>query len=328
MKTLLSAARRLTLALAAVAAVALPFQAFAQPYPSKPVKVVVGYSAGGAVDIVARTLGQALSASMGQSFIVDNKPGAGTNIAVKYVIDAPADGYTLLMAANALAANMALYTPPPFDAERDLVPVSLIGRVPVVIAANPAAPFNTVAQLIAAAKAKPGAIAFATPGNGSTPHMAAELFARAAGISLMHVPYRGGAQAITDVIGGQVPLLAMNALEVKPHVASGKLKVLAVLSPQRSPIFPDVPTIAESGFPGFEASVWYALMAPANTPKPIVARLHDEVQKALKAPEVQARMTGVGGEVIPGSQQMAADLIHSERLRYEKLVREANIKAD
>jgi tripartite-type tricarboxylate transporter receptor subunit TctC len=331
MKTLLSAARQLTLALAAVAAVtavALPFQAFAQPYPSKPIKVVVGYSAGGAVDIVARTLGQTMSTSMGQPFIVDNKPGAGTNIAVKSVIDAPADGYTLLMAANALAANMALYQPPPFDAERDLVPVALVGRVPVVIAANPAAPYNTVAQLIAAAKAKPGSIAFATPGNGSTPHMAGELFARAAGISLMHVPYRGGAQAITDVIGGQVPLLAMNALEVKPHVASGKLKVLAVLSPQRSAIFPDVPTIAESGFPGFEASVWYALMAPAATPKPIVARLHEEVQKALKSPEVQARMSGVGGEVIPGSQEMVAALIHSERLRYEKLVREANIKAD
>jgi tripartite-type tricarboxylate transporter receptor subunit TctC len=330
MQTVLSSIRRLTLGCAFAAAIAalVPFAANAQQYPSKPIKVVVGYSAGGAVDIVARTLGQAMSASMGQSFIVDNKPGAGTNIAVKSVIDAPADGYTLLMAANALAANMALYQPPPFDAERDLVAVSLVGRVPVVIAANPSAPFNTVAQLIAAAKAKPGSIAFATPGNGSTPHMAVELFDRAAGISLMHVPYRGGAQAITDVIGGQVPLLAMNALEVKPHVASGKLKVLAVLSPTRSAIFPDVPTIAESGFPGFEASVWYALMAPAATPKPIVARLHDEVQKALKSPEVQGRMTAVGGEVIPGSQQMVADLIHSERLRYDKLVREAHIKAD
>ncbi len=330
MKTALSSARRLTLACAWVAAVAalLPLQASAQQYPSKPIKVVVGYSAGGAVDIVARTLGQSLSVSMGQPFIVDNKPGAGTNIAVKSVIDAPADGYTLLMAANALAANMALYQPPPFDAERDLVPVALVGRVPVVIAANPSAPFNTVAQLIAAAKAKPGSIAFATPGNGSTPHMAGELFARAAGISLMHVPYRGGAQAITDVIGGQVPLLAMNALEVKPHVASGKLKVLAVLSPARSAIFPDVPTIAESGFPGFEASVWYALMAPAGTPKPIVEKLHAEVQKALQSREMRERMTAVGGEVIPGTTAMMAALLHSERQRYDKLVREAHIKAD
>jgi tripartite-type tricarboxylate transporter receptor subunit TctC len=315
-------------ALVAGAAAATPLAGFAQAYPNKPIRIVVGYSAGGAVDIVARTLGQALSASMGQSVIVDNKPGAGTNIAVKYVIDAPPDGYTLLLAANALAANMALYQPAPFDAERDLVPVAMVGRVPVVIAANPAAPFGNVAQLIAAAKAKPGSLSFASPGNGSTPHLAMELFDRAAGISLQHVPYRGGAQAITDVIGGQLPLLAMNALEVKPHVASGKLKVLAVLSPNRSTIFPDVPTIAESGFPGFEASVWYTLVAPAKTPKEVVAKLHDEVEKALKTSEVQNRMTAVGGEVSPGTQQAAAAMIHSERLRYDKLVREANIKPD
>jgi tripartite-type tricarboxylate transporter receptor subunit TctC len=315
-------------ALVAGAAAASPLAGLAQAYPAKPVKIVVGYSAGGAVDIVARTLGQALGASLGQSVIVENKPGAGTNIAVKYVIDAAPDGYTLLMAANALAANMALYQPPPFDAERDLAAVSMVGRVPVVIAANPQAPFGNVAQLIAAAKAKPGSISFASPGNGSTPHMAMELFARAAGIQLQHVPYKGGAQAITDVMGGQLPLLAINALEVKGQAQTGKLKVLAVLSPRRSNIFPDVPTIAESGFPGFEASVWYTLMAPARTPKEVVAKLHDEVQKALKTSEVQNRMTAVGGEVSPGTQQDAAALIHSERLRYDKLVREAHIKPD
>jgi tripartite-type tricarboxylate transporter receptor subunit TctC len=321
--------RRAALAtLLATVAAGVPLLASAQAYPTKPVRIVVGYSAGGAVDIVARTLGQSLAASLGQAFVVDNKPGAGTNIAVKSVIDAPADGYTLLLNANALAANMALYTPAPFDAEKDLAPVALIGRVPVVIAANASAPYANIAQLIAAAKAKPGSVAFATPGNGSTPHMAGELFARAAGISLMHVPYRGGAQAITDVIGGQVPLLAMNALEVKPHVASGKLKVLAVLSPARSPIFPDAPTIAESGFPGFEASVWYALMAPAATPRPVIEKLHAEVQKALQTREMRERMTAVGGEILPGSTAMMAALLHSERQRYEKLVREANIKPD
>ena len=307
---------------------ALPLQAAAQQYPAKPVKIVVGYSAGGAVDIVARTVGQSLATSMGQPFIVDNKPGAGTNIAVKAVIDAAPDGYTLLMAANALAANMALYQPAPFDAERDLVPVSLVGRVPVVIAANLKAPYTTIAGLIEAAKAKPGGIAFATPGNGSTPHMAIELFAHAAGISLQHIPYRGGAPAITDVIGGQLPLVAVNALEVLPHVKSGKLKVLAVLSANRSSIFPDVPTIAESGFPGFEASVWYGLVAPAATPKAVVARLHTEVQKALQTPEVRERMAAVGGEVVPGSAEQFGALIHSERARYEKVVREAGIKPD
>ncbi len=300
----------------------------AQTYPARPVKIVVGYSAGGAVDIVARSVGQALSASLGQPVLIDNKPGAGTNIAVKSVIDAPGDGYTLLMAANALAANMALYQPAPFDAEKDLVPVSLIGRVPVVIAMNTNAPFTSLAKLIEAAKAKPGSIAFATPGNGSTPHMAIELFAKAAGISLQHIPYKGGAPAITDVIGGQLPLVAVNALEVLPHAKAGKLKVLAVLSPARSPIFPDVPTVAESGFPGFEASVWYGLVAPAGTSKAVIARLNDEVQKALKTKEVSERMTSVGGEVGLGTPEQFGAIIHADRVRYEKLVREANIKPD
>ncbi len=302
--------------------------ASAQTLPNKPLKIIVGYSAGGAVDTVARTVGQALAASLGQPVLVENKPGAGSNIAVRATIDAPPDGLTLMMAANALAANPALYQPAPFDPERDLTPISLIGRVPVVIAANASAPFADIKQLIEAAKAKPGAIAFASPGNGSTPHMAVEFFERAAGITLQHVPYRGGAQALTDVIGGQLPLAAMNALEVLPHARSGKLKVLAVLSPQRTAIFPDTPTIAESGYPGFEASVWYGLVAPAGIPRAIVAQLHAEVQKALQTREVRDRMNAVGGEVLPGSTEMFATLIRSERQRYEKLVREAHIKPD
>ncbi|WP_440108347.1 Bug family tripartite tricarboxylate transporter substrate binding protein [Acidovorax sp. BL-A-41-H1] len=324
--------RRLLGALGACLVVAgvgpLAATAQAQEYPVKPVKVIVGYSAGGAVDAVARTVGKAMQGSLGQPFVVENKPGAGTNIAVRAVIDAQADGYTLLMAANALAANMALYQPMPFDAEKDLVPVSLVGRVPVVIAANASAPFGTIKELIAAARAKPGSISFASPGNGSTPHMAVEFFKRAAGISLLHIPYRGGSPALTDVIGGQLPLVAVNALEVQPHVKSGRLKVLAVLSTSRSSVFPDVPTIAESGFPGFEASVWYGLVAPAATPRPVVAKLHAEVQKALQTKEIRDRMAAVGGEVLPGSADMFAALIRSERQRYEKLVREANIKPD
>jgi len=324
MDTLKAFLRQACLALGAT----LCLIASAQTYPGKPVKVVVGYAAGGAVDIVARTLGQALSASLGQPFVVENKPGAGTNIAVKSVIAAEPDGHTLMLAANALAANMALYKPMPFDAEKELVAISLIGRVPVVIAANPNVPYATVAQLIEAAKRQANSVAFASPGNGSTPHMAVEFFAKAAGIDLQHVPYRGGTPAITDTIGGQVPLVAVNALEALPHVKSGKLKVLAVLSPVRSPIFPEVPTIAESGFPGFEASVWYGLVAPAATPKAVVIKLHEHVQKVLLTPLMRERMTAVGGEVVPGSSEMFANLIRSERLRYEKLVREANIQPD
>jgi len=317
----------LCVALAALSSADLVAQTPAN-YPNKPVKIVVGYAPGGAVDVVARTLGQSLGAQLGQSFIIENKPGAGTNIAVKSVITAEPDGYTLMLAANALAANMALYQPMPFDAEKELTAVSLVGRVPVVIAANPNVPYSTVAKLIEAAKAKPGQIAFASPGNGSTPHMAIEFFAKAAGIDLQHIPYKGGSPAITDAIGGQLPLVAVNALEVLPHVKSGKLKVLAVLSPTRSVIYPDVPTIAESGFPGFEASVWYGFVAPAATPKPVVVKLHAEIQKALQTKEVKDRMSSVGGDVIPGSSDMFAALIRSERQRYEKLVREANIKPD
>ena len=323
--------RQLTLRIVAALGCAcslLASVASAQSYPAKPIKVVVGYPAGGAVDIVARTVGQSMAGSLGQAVVVENKPGAGTNIAVRSVIDAAPDGYTLMLAANALAANMALYQPAPFDAERDLVPVSLVGRVPVVIATNAQSGVANLAKLIEMAKAKPSFVNYATPGNGSTPHLAVELFTRAAGIKLSHVPYKGGAPAITDVLGGQVPLVAVNALEVLPHVKSGKLKVLAVMSTTRSAMLPDVPTIAESGFPGFEASVWYGFVAPAATPKPIVAKLHAEVQKALQTAEVKERMTSVGGEVSLGTAEQFGALIRSERARYEKLVREAQIKPD
>jgi tripartite-type tricarboxylate transporter receptor subunit TctC len=302
--------------------------ALAQTYPAKPIKLVVGYPAGGAVDIVARTLGQMLSASMGQAVIIENKPGAGTNIAVKYVIDSPADGYTLMLAANALAANMSLYQPAPFDAEKELAPIALVGRVPVVLAVNAATGPATLAKLIELAKSKPGSVNYASPGNGSTPHMAVELFQATAGISLSHVPYRGGGPAITDVIGGQLPMVAVNALEVLPHVKSGRLHVLAVMSPTRAAILPGVPTLAESGFPGFEASVWYGLVAPAATPKAVVQRLHAEVQKALQTLEMRERMAAVGGVVLPGSSEQFAALIHSDRLRYAKVVRDANIQPD
>jgi len=260
--------------------------------------------------------------------VIENKPGAGTNIAMRTLIDAPADGYTLMVTANSVSANPALFQPAPFDPEKDIAPVALIGRVPVVIAANTASPYANIAQLIAAAKQKANGVSYGSPGNGSTPHMAIEFFSRAAGIDLQHVPYRGGSQAITDVIGGQLPLVAVNALEVLPHVKAGKLRVLAVLSPNRSPIYPEVPTIAESGYPGFEASVWYGFIAPANTPKAIVTRLHDEVQKALQSKDVRERLANAGGEVLPGSSEQFATLIRTERQRYAKLVREANIKPD
>ncbi|WAC74141.1 tripartite tricarboxylate transporter substrate binding protein [Roseateles sp. SL47] len=302
--------------------------AHAQSFPTGPVKVVVGYSAGGAVDVVARAVSQKLQAELGQPVIVDNRPGGGSNIAAKSVITSPADGYTLLMAANAVAANMALYQPAPYDVEKDLVPLVLIGRVPVVIGVSADSPYKTLAQLIAAAKAKPDDVPYATPGNGSTPHLAVELFASKAGINLMHVPYKGGSQALTDVIGGQVPVVALNALEVLPHVKSGKLRPLAVLSAKRSNLLPDVPTIAESGYPGFEASVWYGLMAPAGTPKPVLDKLGAAALKAAGSPEVKERLAAAGGEATPGNAAAFASFLHAERERYAKLITAAKIKPD
>lgn len=334
MVSTLTPLRAIRLAVAAVSVVVTSLAAFAAAaqtagtYPAKPVKVLVGFTAGGAVDLVARTMGQTMSPAIGQPMVIENKPGAGTNIAMRTLIDAPADGYTLMVTANSVSANPALFQPAPFDPEKDIAPVALIGRVPVVIAANTASPYANIAQLIAAAKQKANGVSYGSPGNGSTPHMAIEFFSRAAGIDLQHVPYRGGSQAITDVIGGQLPLVAVNALEVLPHVKAGKLRVLAVLSPNRSPIYPEVPTIAESGYPGFEASVWYGFIAPANTPKAIVTRLHDEVQKALQSKDVRERLANAGGEVLPGSSEQFATLIRTERQRYAKLVREANIKPD
>lgn len=300
----------------------------AQDYPNKPIKVLVGYAPGGAVDLVARTLGQSLSSSLGQPFVVENKPGAGTNIAVKQLIDSPPDGYTLMVAANALAANMSLYKPQPFDIDKDITPIAMIGRVPVVIAAPIDSKYQKLSDLIKAAKANPDYITYGTPGNGATPHMAMKFFEQAAGISLKHVPYKGGSPAITDVIGGQLDLVAVNMLEVAPQVKSGKLKIIAVMSAKRSPLFPEVPTVAESGFPGFEASVWYSLIAPAKTPPAIVKTLHAHVEKALQSKEMVERLGSVGGEVSPGTTAQFTAYLNSERKRYEKLVREANIQPD
>jgi tripartite-type tricarboxylate transporter receptor subunit TctC len=302
--------------------------AMAQSNVAKPIKLLVGYAPGGAVDILARNVAQSLAASLAQPVVVENKPGAGTNIATQAVIAAAPDGHTLLMASNALAANMSLYQPQPYDALRDLKPVALVARIPVVLAAHPGVPYGNLKQLMDAAKAHPNAIAFGTAGNGSTPHMAMELFERLADVRLQHIPYKGGAPAITDAIGGQVPLVAVNALEAMPHVRTGKLKLIAVLSAQRSADYPDVPTVAESGFAGFEASVWYGIAAPAQTPAAVLHKLHGEVQKALATQELRDRITSAGGQVAPGSAESFAQLIQSDAQRYARLVREAHIKPD
>jgi tripartite-type tricarboxylate transporter receptor subunit TctC len=316
------------LLLAASLAIGTASTAMAQAFPSKPIKILVGFAPGGAMDIVARTVGQKLSASVGQPVIVDNKPGAGSNVAIRALIESPPDGYTVMLVANGLAANPVLYQPAPFDAERDVVPVALVARLPVVIAANANSEISSLAKLVEAAKARPGTVLYASPGNGSTPHLAVELFARAAGITLQHVPYKGGSPAINDVLGGQLPLVAVNSVEVLPHVKAGKLRVLAVLTAERVSTLPDVPTIAESGYPGFEASVWHAFIAPRGTPPAVVEKLSAEIRKALAAPEVKDRLAALGAEVSPTGPEPLGALIHLERERYGKVIREANIKTN
>ena len=314
--------------LALLPAALAPAGAWAQTWPSRPLRVIVGYSPGGAVDIIARAVGQAVGTALSQPVVIENKPGAGTNIAMRALIDSPPDGHTLMLVANAVAANPSLYSPPPFDPQRDLTPISLVGRVPVVIAAGATSDVSSIARLIALSKAKAGSVTYGTPGNGSTPHLAVELFQRAAGIDLTHVPYKGGSPATNDVLAGHVQTVAVNALEVQPHVKAGRLRVLAVLSPVRTPIFPDAPSMAESGFPNFEAAVWYGFVGPAGLPAPVVTRLHAEIQKALALPEVRDRLANAGGEVLPGPVERLTSLLASERVRYEKLIREARIQPD
>ena len=302
--------------------------AAAQAFPNKPVKILVGFAPGGAMDIVARTVGQKVSAGLGQPVVVENKPGAASNIAIKQLIDSPPDGYTVMLVANGLTANPFLYTQQPFDPNVDVVPITLVARLPVVIAVNSSSELTTLKRLVEASKAKPGSVSYGSPGSGSTPHLATETFARAAGITLTHVPYKGGAPAITDVLGGQLPMVAVNAVEVLPHVKAGKLRVLATLSSERVSTLPDAPTIAESGYPGFEASVWHAFIAPKGTPPAVVEKLKAEIHKALADPEVKERLAGLGAVASPTSPQELATLVRTEHERYGKLIREADIKAN
>jgi tripartite-type tricarboxylate transporter receptor subunit TctC len=321
-------ARAAALCAAAMLGLGAAPAALAQAYPAKTLKILVGFAPGGAMDIVARTVGQKMAAGLGQAVVIENKPGAASNIAIRQLIESPADGYTVMLVANGLTANPLLYTQQPFDPNTDVTPISLVARLPVVIAANPKSEVASLAKLVEISKAKPGSLNYGSPGNGSTPHLAVELFARGAGVQLTHVPYKGGKPAIADVLGGQLPLVAVNAVEVQPLWKDGKLKVLAALSAQRVATMPDVPTIAESGFPGFEANVWHAFIAPRGTPPAIVERLRAEIHKALADPEVKERLANLGAEVSPSTPQELAALVRTEHERYAKLVREAGIKAN
>ncbi len=266
----------------------------AQPYPSKPVRVVVPYPPGGPTDIVARVLFQQVAESTGQQFVIDNRAGAGGNIGAEHVAKSPADGYTVLIGTTAHAINMSLFKSLNYDVQKDLAPVSLLTQGPLVLVTHPQFPANSVKELIDMAKAKPGSLNFASSGNGQSTHLSAELFNSLAGTKMVHVPYKGSAPALSDLMTGQVGIMFDTTLSAMPFVRAGKLKALGVTSPQRTPAAPDVPTIAESGLPGYEVFAWNGVFVPAGTPKPIVTQLNEEIRKAMQLPQVRDKFSAQG----------------------------------
>jgi tripartite-type tricarboxylate transporter receptor subunit TctC len=306
---------------------ALPRLASAQAYPSRPVRIIVSTAAGGGPDIVARLLGQWLSERLGQQFLIDNRPGASGNIGTDAVVKAPPDGYTLLMVGASSAINATLHQKLNFNFIRDVAPVAGIGRTAAILAVHPSVPVETVPDLITYAKTNPGRLNFGSPGIGSAPHMAGELLKMMAGIDLLHVPYRGDAPALTDLIGGQVPLCFVGAPAATEYIRTGKVRSLAVTSATRLQTVPDIPTLGEF-LPGYEASGWFGFGAPRDTPAQIVAKLNQEIGAALADPKIIARLADLGSTPAAGSPADFGRLITEETEKWAKVIKFAGIKAE
>src|SRR5450631_4215670 len=313
---------------------ALFFSAFAaltangQAYPAKPLRIVVPYAAGGAVDIIARIVGQPLAEQLKQPVIVENRPGASANIGMELVAKAAPDGYTLLLASNGIATNMALFPHLPFDGRRDFAPVARIGYAPLVIVVPAASPAKSLKELIAMAKAEPGKLTYASAGNGSSGHLAGELLKSTAKIDVLHVPYKGGAPAITDLLGERITFMPINPVEVIAHIRGGRLRALAVASDRRFPLLPDVPTAAEAGVPGYEASVWWGLVAPAKTSPEIVRQLNAETNTALANAAIANKLAELGVVVTPGSSDQFAAFIKSQTELWSGVIKSTGIQPD
>jgi tripartite-type tricarboxylate transporter receptor subunit TctC len=321
--------RREFLHLAAGAA-ALPVvsrAAWAQTYPSRPVRIIVGFPPGGPSDLLARLIGQWLSDRLGQTFIIENRPGASGNIATEAVICAPADGHTLLLVVPGNAVTDVLYDKLNFSLIRDTAPVAGISNGPLVMEVNPTLPVHTVPEFIAYTKARPGQINFASPGIGATIHLCGELFNMMTGVKMVHVPYRGNAPALTDLIAGQVQLMFADTPSSIEHVKAGKLRALAVTTAVRSEILPEVPTVSEF-LPGFEASNWFGVAAPKNTPSDIIDKLNKEINVALADPKVKAQLAGLGAAALAGSPADFGQFIAAEAEKWGKVIRAIGIKAD
>jgi len=317
----------LQLAAGAMALPTLPRSARAQSYPTRPVRIIVGFPPGGATDITARLMGQWLSERLGQPFIVENRPGAGGNIATEAVVRAPADGYTLLMALLNNAVNTTLYDKLNFNFARDIAPVAFIGSGPYVMLVNPSFPAKTVPEFIARAKANPGKVNFASAGIGSGPHLAGELFKIMAGVDIVHVPYRGGGPAITDLLGGQVQAYFPTTPPSIEYIRTGKLRALAVTTAIRSEALPDVPTMAEF-LPGYQADGWQGIGAPKSTPIGIVEMLNKEINAALADPKNKSRLADLGSAAMPMTPAEFGKLIGDETEKWAKIIRAANIKPE
>jgi tripartite-type tricarboxylate transporter receptor subunit TctC len=325
-KSVRSAAPACMLGLALAAAAAVP-QARALDYPTRPVHVVAGYPAGGTVDILARLVGQYLSERLGQQFIIDNRSGAGNNIGTEVVVNAPPDGYTLLLVNPANGINATLYDKLPFNFVRDIVPVAGIIRVPNVMEVNPAVPAKTVAEFIAYAKANPGKVNMASSGNGTSVHVSGELFKMMSGVNMLHVPYRGAAPALTDLMGGQVQVIFDNLPSSIEYIRAGKLRALAVTTAERSDALPGVPTVAET-VPGYEASAWFGLGAPKGTPAEIVDKLNAAVNAGLADPKLKARLADLGGTMLVGPPDDFGKLILEETEKWAKVVKFSGAKPE
>jgi tripartite-type tricarboxylate transporter receptor subunit TctC len=320
-------ARHLALVVAAVL-IAAPV-AVAQTYPTKPVKLVVPFPPGGSLDITGRLLAQKLTEAWGQPVVVENKPGAGGNIGADLVAKSVPDGYTILLGAlSTHAVNPSLYAKMPYDAAKDFAPITLIAITPNVLVVNAASPVNNVREFIAYAKANPGKLSFGSGSSGSAGHLAGELFKVETGTDAVHVPFKGGAPATQALLAGDTQFMFDNLANAMAQVKAGKLKALAVTTAKRSPLVPDLPTMAEAGLPGFDISTWYGLFAPAGTPPAVVAKWNAEVTKILNAPDVRARLVADGAEPAPNTPEQFAQMIASELVKYARIVKISGAKVD
>jgi tripartite-type tricarboxylate transporter receptor subunit TctC len=302
--------------------------ASAQTYPTKSVRVIIPAPAGGGVDTIGRAVSQKLTESLGQPFVADNRPGAGTMIGSELTAKAPPDGYTLLFMTNSHAINAVLQKNVKYDSIRDFTDVSLLAISPYLLVVHPSVPAKSVRELIELGRKRPGEIYFSSAGTNSATHLAGELFAYMAKIKLVHVPYKGGAPAVTDLVGGHVQLMFNNLISVMPLAKEGRLRALAITSTKRSPLLPALPTVAEAGVPGYESSSWYGAMLPANTPNPIVDTLNREMVKALKSPDVAAKLSGEGAQVVGSSPDEFDTYVRRDIQRWRKLVPALGLKAD